>query len=140
MPNFPPLNNNYYCSQWQKMASKTKFLHNSGQILEFSHLGYNIFTLLRCLYYGYNNFLFWFFSGAEDHHAHVWHRQAGGKLATLRGHTNVVNCVAFNPTDQQMLVSASDDHTLRVWKSRQLTYVTEENQQKQKELSPESSV
>ena len=39
-----------------------------------------------------------------------------------------------------MLVSASDDHTIRVWKSRQLTKVTEENWHEQEELSPESLV
>ena len=127
----PPYLDGIYCP---------KCRHDSSQILELSHLGYNNFTLLNTLYYEYNHYLFWFFSGAEDHHAHVWHRQAGGKLATLRGHTNVVNCVAFNPTDQQMLVSTSDDHTVRVWKSRQLTKVTEQNQQEHKELSPESSI
>ncbi|EDO47225.1 predicted protein [Nematostella vectensis] len=57
-------------------------------------------------------------SGAEDSCAHVWDRHFGVKLATLTGHQNVVNCVAFNPRDPDMLVSASDDHTLRVWKSR----------------------
>lgn len=60
-------------------------------------------------------------SGAEDHCAHVWDRHFGTKLATLKGHSNVVNCVAFNPVNQQMLVSASDDQTIRVWRSRQLS-------------------
>ncbi|XP_074613694.1 F-box/WD repeat-containing protein 5-like [Acropora palmata] len=105
------------------------------------HVGHQAFTGSEACFYIFlsvaDNLVA---SGAEDHYAHVWHRQAGGKLATLRGHTNVVNCVAFNPRDQQMLVSASDDHTIRVWKSRQLAKVTEENQQKQEELSPESSV
>ena len=123
-----------------KRGIKEKYLHDSGHILELSHHGYNLFTLMQSHCHWYDHFSFWFFSGAEDHYAHVWHRQAGGKLATLRGHTNVVNCVAFNPRDQRMLVSASDDHTIRVWKSRQLTKVTEENQQKQEALSPESSV
>lgn len=66
-------------------------------------------------------FSFAIFSGAEDRCAHVWDRHFGAKLATLDGHTNVVNCVAFNPANQQMLVSASDDHTIRVWRSRQLS-------------------
>ena len=65
--------------------------------------------------------LFLIFSGAEDHCAHVWDRHFGTKLATLKGHSNVVNCVAFNPVNQQMLVSASDDQTIRVWRSRQLS-------------------
>ncbi|KAL9989008.1 hypothetical protein ACROYT_G003512 [Oculina patagonica] len=60
-------------------------------------------------------------SGAEDHCAHVWNRHFGAKLATLKGHSDIVNCVAFNPVNQEMLVSASDDHTIRVWKSRQLS-------------------
>ena len=51
----------------------------------------------------------------------MWDRHFGAKLATLKGHSNVVNCVAFNPVNQEMLVSASDDHTIRVWRSRQLS-------------------
>lgn len=105
------------------------------------HVGHQAFTASEACFYIFlsvaDNLVA---SGAEDHYAHVWHRQAGGKLATLRGHTNVVNCVAFNPRDQQMLVSASDDHTIRVWKSRQLAKVTEGNWQEQEELSPESLV
>ncbi|KAL9989016.1 hypothetical protein ACROYT_G003522 [Oculina patagonica] len=62
-------------------------------------------------------------SGAEDHCAHVWDRHFGAKLATLKGHSDIVNCVVFNPVNQEMLVSASDDHTIRVWKSRQLSKI-----------------
>ncbi|KAL9989015.1 hypothetical protein ACROYT_G003521 [Oculina patagonica] len=62
-------------------------------------------------------------SGAEDHCAHIWDRHFGVKLATLKGHSDIVNCVAFNPVNQEVLVSASDDHTIRVWKSRQLSKV-----------------
>ncbi len=51
----------------------------------------------------------------------MWDRHFGAKLATLEGHSDVVNCVAFNPVNQEMLVSASDDHTIRVWRSRQLS-------------------
>lgn len=67
-----------------------------------------------------------FSSGAEDHCAHVWDRHFGAKLATLKGHSNVVNCVAFNPVNQEMVVSASDDHTIRVWKSRHLSKLYDE--------------
>lgn len=80
-------------------------------------------------------------SGAEDHHAHVWHRCGGSKLATLKGHVNVVNCVAFSPANQQMLVSASDDHTIRVWKSRQLARLHKDDQpEQQRDLFRESTV
>ena len=85
--------------------------------------------------------LVFFFSGAEDHHAHVWHRCGGSKLATLKGHVNVVNCVAFSPANQQMLVSASDDHTIRVWKSRQLARLHKDDQpEQQRDLFRESTV
>ena len=60
-------------------------------------------------------------SGAEDRCAHVWDRHFRAKVATLKGHSDVVNCVAFNPACEEMLVSASDDHTIRVWRSRQLS-------------------
>ena len=70
-------------------------------------------------------FSFAFFSGAEDCCAHVWDRHFGVKLATLDGHTNVVNCVSFNPANQQMLVSASDDHTIRVWRISAAFQVTD---------------
>eukprot|EP00118_Oscarella_pearsei_P005162 m.23421 g.23421 ORF g.23421 m.23421 type:complete len:442 (+) comp28469_c0_seq1:89-1414(+) len=57
-------------------------------------------------------------SGAEDRMVHIWHRQSGAKVATLSGHEDVVNAVAFNPINPHMLLSASDDHTLKVWLSK----------------------
>ena len=63
----------------------------------------------------------WVASGAEDNHGHIWDRRFPEirQVATLR-HTSVVNSVAFNPVDQEMLVSVSDDHTLKIWRSRRL--------------------
>ncbi|ALC38256.1 Fbw5 [Drosophila busckii] len=56
-------------------------------------------------------------SGAEDQHAYLWDRYYGISLAKFK-HTDVVNSVAFNPRDSQMLVTTSDDYTIKVWRSR----------------------
>lgn len=53
------------------------------------------------------------FSGAEDMHAYVWDRYYGNCLAKYQ-HTDVVNSVAFNPRDSEMLVTTSDDYTIKV--------------------------
>ncbi len=57
------------------------------------------------------------FSGSEDFNGYVWSRDYGCLLGLL-GHKNVVNSVAFNPKDPEMLVSASDDWTVKVWRSK----------------------
>uniref|UniRef100_T1HBG4 Uncharacterized protein n=1 Tax=Rhodnius prolixus TaxID=13249 RepID=T1HBG4_RHOPR len=55
-------------------------------------------------------------SGAEDKHGYIWDRYYGICLWKLP-HNNVVNSVAFNPVDQGMLVSTSDDYEIKVWRS-----------------------
>lgn len=52
-------------------------------------------------------------SGAEDMHAYVWDRYYGICLAKYQ-HSDVVNSVAFNPRDSEMLVTTSDDYTIKV--------------------------
>ncbi|XP_055384325.1 F-box/WD repeat-containing protein 5-like [Condylostylus longicornis] len=56
-------------------------------------------------------------SGAEDKHAYIWDRFYGICLAKYR-HLDVVNSVAFNPKDPEMLVTTSDDHSIKIWRSR----------------------
>ncbi|XP_045614930.1 F-box/WD repeat-containing protein 5 isoform X2 [Procambarus clarkii] len=56
-------------------------------------------------------------SGAEDRHGYVWERHYGVCLSRLP-HRDVVNAVAFNPRDPEMLVTVSDDHKIKVWRSR----------------------
>ncbi|XP_065357327.1 F-box/WD repeat-containing protein 5 [Calliphora vicina] len=56
-------------------------------------------------------------SGAEDMHAYLWDRYYGVSLAKYK-HIDVVNSVAFNPKDSEMLVTTSDDFTIKIWRSR----------------------
>ncbi|XP_042886665.1 F-box/WD repeat-containing protein 5-like [Penaeus japonicus] len=56
-------------------------------------------------------------SGAEDRHGYVWERHYGVCLSRLP-HKDVVNAVAFNPRDPEMLVTVSDDNKIKVWRSR----------------------
>jgi len=58
-------------------------------------------------------------SGAEDKHGYVWDRHYGVSLVKLP-HTDVVNSVAFNPRNSQMLVTVSDDCSIKV---RNLTFI-----------------
>ncbi|XP_066150934.1 WD repeat-containing protein 26 isoform X1 [Euwallacea fornicatus] len=54
-------------------------------------------------------------SGSEDHQVYIWHIRNEQPIATLQGHTRTVNCVAWNPVYPHMMVSVSDDFTIRVW-------------------------
>jgi len=58
-------------------------------------------------------------SGAEDKNGYVWDRRYPEIQNTaILPHENVVNSIAFNPSDQEMVVSVSDDHTVRIWRSK----------------------
>ena len=56
-------------------------------------------------------------SGSEHGLVHIWHRESGEMLATLKGHSSSVNAVTWNPRDQYMLATASDDHTVKIWRA-----------------------
>ncbi|XP_076171918.1 F-box and WD repeat domain containing 5 isoform X2 [Ptiloglossa arizonensis] len=60
-------------------------------------------------------------SGAEDKHGYLWDRHYGVCLAKFP-HSDVVNSVAFNPRDPEMLVTTSDDYTVKVWRSRAMVH------------------
>ncbi|XP_015272277.1 PREDICTED: F-box/WD repeat-containing protein 5 [Gekko japonicus] len=55
-------------------------------------------------------------SGAEDRHGYIWDRHYNICLAKLQ-HDDVVNSVAFSPVEQELLLTASDDCTIKVWRS-----------------------
>lgn len=55
-------------------------------------------------------------SGAEDRHGYIWDRHYNICLAKLR-HEDVVNSVVFSPREQELLLTASDDSTIKAWRS-----------------------
>ncbi|XP_074279055.1 WD repeat-containing protein WDS homolog [Silene latifolia] len=54
-------------------------------------------------------------SGSENSEVYIWNRQKSEPIEVLSGHSMTVNCVSWNPGNPQMLASASDDHTVRIW-------------------------
>ncbi|GAB4856167.1 hypothetical protein Ancab_040538 [Ancistrocladus abbreviatus] len=54
-------------------------------------------------------------SGSENSEVYIWNRQCSEPIEILSGHSMTVNCVSWNPKRPQMLASASDDQTVRVW-------------------------
>ena len=50
---------------------------------------------------------------------YIWHRYLGSLLEVLSGHASTVNAVGWpvllGRTGSSLLVSASDDHTVRLW-------------------------
>ena len=59
-------------------------------------------------------------SGSEDSNVYVWNRDKGDLLAVLEGHSEMVNCVHWNPRDPMVLLSGSDDKTIRLWGSQDM--------------------
>ncbi|XP_062205060.1 WD repeat-containing protein WDS homolog [Phragmites australis] len=73
------------------------------------------FVIRSC--FGGSNSLF-IASGSEDSQVYIWKRHLGTPIKVLHGHSMIVNCVSWNPSRPQMLASASDDHTIRIWLAR----------------------
>lgn len=54
-------------------------------------------------------------SGSEDSKVYLYHIRKEDPIAVLSGHTRTVNCVTWNPVYPNVLASASDDGTVRIW-------------------------
>ena len=54
-------------------------------------------------------------SGSEDSKVYIYHVKKESPIAVLSGHGRTVNCVSWNPVYPRVLVSTSDDGTIRVW-------------------------
>lgn len=55
-------------------------------------------------------------SGSEDSRGFIWERRYGTLLSVLNLGA-CVNCLVFHPKDQDVCVTASDDHEIVVWVS-----------------------
>uniref|UniRef100_A0A7E4UN09 LisH domain-containing protein n=1 Tax=Panagrellus redivivus TaxID=6233 RepID=A0A7E4UN09_PANRE len=57
-------------------------------------------------------------SGSEgNNRVMIWKRDEKYPVKYLDGHNGSINAIAWNPHFKNMLVSGSDDHTIRVWSS-----------------------
>ena len=54
-------------------------------------------------------------SGSKGNMIHLWHVQTGECLCVIDEHKTWVKSVSFSPTNSQLLMSASDDNTVRQW-------------------------
>ena len=54
-------------------------------------------------------------SGSNNGVIHLWDTQTGEHHCVIDGHGDRVNSINFSPTNSQLLISASNDHTVRQW-------------------------
>jgi ribosome assembly protein 4 len=56
-------------------------------------------------------------TGSGDNTARIWDCDTGTPLATLKGHTSWVLCVAYSP-DNTLIATGSNDKTVRLWEAK----------------------
>lgn len=62
-------------------------------------------------------------SGGAEGQVKVWQAHDHTLVALLAGHTGAVNCVAFSPSVRSLLVSGSEDRSVRVWDAAAMSQV-----------------
>lgn len=97
------------------MTNSSKFANPYFFFGELNHvlfcIGDDWFMCIGCLK---NSLLLWGFV-FTDHKVYIFNRAKETPVEVLSGHTRTVNSVAWNPAFPQLLVSASDDGTVRLW-------------------------
>ncbi len=54
--------------------------------------------------------------GSEDASITLWSRDKGEILAKMPSiHSQVINCVAWSPSDPHLMITCSDDQNIKVW-------------------------
>lgn len=100
-----------------KIELKTICLSTLTIIPNKTYIGHQGFTASDGAFYLYLDISKTFVaSGSEDHFGYVWDRYYGcivGKLA----HEQCVNSVAFHPLTEAIAATASDDRTIKLWRT-----------------------
>ncbi|KAK2170458.1 hypothetical protein NP493_1154g00038 [Ridgeia piscesae] len=90
-------------------------VNDRSLVQKFRGVTQGFYTIHSCFGGSSQNFVA---SGSEDNKVYIWHIKLEKPIAVLEGHTRTVNCVHWNPVYHNLLVSASDDGTARVWGPR----------------------
>jgi WD40 repeat protein len=53
--------------------------------------------------------------GSEDGYVFVWSKVQGSKLGVFKGHGSTVNTVVIHPKSPNLVVTTSDDGTVKMW-------------------------
>jgi WD40 repeat protein len=55
-------------------------------------------------------------TGSEDSNIYIWDVENVNIKQQITGHSGIVNSLSWSNCNGGMLISASDDHTIRIWK------------------------